>query len=114
MFNPLNVSDFFFLSLKLVTKGFTVVCFQILHLFLVLLLNPHSSDIEALEERKKNNLEIAVGWCKTWILENICPSLGRKSMNKSDKTGAVYFFPSLFHQSSHKTSKMRPKCRLLL
>ncbi|CAG05621.1 unnamed protein product, partial [Tetraodon nigroviridis] len=59
----------------------------ILHLFLLMLLNPYSSDIVALEERKKNNVEIALGLCKTWILENICPSLGRKG-TKSNQTAS--------------------------
>lgn len=92
-----------FLWVKLVPKGFTVISFQILHLFLILLLNPYSSDL--VEERKKSNVEIAAGWCKTWILENICPSLGKKDSNMSDQTGAV-FFPSLFHHHYIKQGNM--------
>lgn len=92
-----------FLWVKLVTKGFTVISFQILHLFLILLLNPYSSDL--VEERKENNVEIAAGWCKTWVLENICPSLGKKDSNKSDRTGAV-FPPSLFHHHNIKQGNM--------
>lgn len=73
-------------------------CFQIVHLFLISLLNPYSSDIVAPEEREKNSVEIALGWCKTWIVENLCPSMGCKSGNKSDQTGSVFSFPSEYHQ----------------
>lgn len=94
-----------FFCVKSGTNGYAI-SFQILHLFLVLLLNPYSSDLR--EERKKNNLEIAFGWCKTWILENICTSLGKKDSNKSDQTGAGFFFftPSLFHHHHIKQENM--------
>lgn len=103
MFNPLNVSDSFVLSLELVSTGSTVVRVQVLHLFLISLLNPYSSDIVALDERKKNNVEIAFGWCKTWILEKLCPSLGRKGTNKSDQTG----FSSLLCSTNHHIKQVR-------
>lgn len=66
-----------------------MVHFQILHLFLMMLLNPYSSDITAQKDRKKNSLEIVFGWCKTWILEHVCPSLGSKDNSKSAQTGAI-------------------------
>lgn len=73
----------------------------------MMLLNPYSSDIVAPEERKKNNVNIAVGR----ILENICPCLGGRG--QSDQTGDVFSF---FHHAKKqlgviKVQTFRLNCR---
>lgn len=73
--------------------NYSVVWFQILNLFLVLLLSSFISDSPLVpEENRKNNVHIAVDQIKSaaakiWNLEHICTFLGNKNNIKPDHTG---------------------------
>lgn len=69
-----------------------MVWFQILHLFLVLLLNPYSSTIGPSGQADKTSVDVALGRCWTWILEHACPSLGRRYKTP---TGTAASSPSI-------------------
>ena len=85
-------------NLLLVLCQFLILClvsFQVLNLFLALLLSSFSGDnLAAPEDEGENNLQIAinrikraVAWTKYWILEHIWTLLGKKSHVNPDHIG---------------------------
>lgn len=69
--------------------------FQVLNLFLALLLSSFSGDnLAAPEEERDNNLQIAINringamaWTKTWLLQHIWTSMGKKNHINPDHAG---------------------------
>ena len=73
--------------------------FQVLNLFLALLLSSFSGDnLAAPEDEGENNLQIAINrisravvWTKSWILEHICILLRKKTSMNPETSGGSRF-----------------------